>query len=59
MSRVLSDGSSTMWKFPRTTDSLGRAAAYFICFITSIHNCLFHDVLKEGSRTALAGVIVL
>lgn len=56
---MLSDGSSTMWKFPRTTDSLGRAAAYFICFITSIHNCLFHDVLKEGSRTALAGVIVL
>lgn len=29
------------------------------CFITSLPNCLFHDVLEEGLRTALAGVIVL
>lgn len=53
------DGSSLLWKFPSATDSLGRAAAYFICFITSIRNCLFRGVLKEDLRTALAGVIVL
>lgn len=53
INKMLPDGSSPWWKFPQATDSLGRDAAYFLCFITSVCNCLCHDPLKEGSSTSL------